>query len=114
MALVCKNLGFSYEEQTWIFRNVDLTVEKGAVFGIAGQSGCGKTSLAKVLANHTRLSEGEVSIDGTDAEQIRAGGKRLFWPVQLIYQHPEKAVNPQWTIEKKAINLHRNFWNDSG
>lgn len=107
MALVCKNLGFSYEEHTWIFRNVDLTVEKGAVFGIAGQSGCGKTSLAKVLANHTRLSEGEVSIDGTDAEQIRAGGKRLFWPVQLIYQHPEKAVNPQWTIEKILTESHK-------
>ena len=89
MALECKNLGFFYEKHTWIFRNIDITVEKGSAFGIAGRSGCGKTSLSKVLANHAQPSEGEVRIDGINAKQIRAGGKRLFWPVQLIYQHPE-------------------------
>lgn len=107
MALECKNLGFFYEKHTWIFRNVDITVEKGAAFGIAGRSGCGKTSLSKVLANHAQPSEGEVRIDGINAKQIRAGGKRLFWPVQLIYQHPEKAVNPQWNIEKILTECYK-------
>ena len=93
MALECKNLGFFYEKHTWIFRNIDITVEKGSAFGIAGRSGCGKTSLSKVLANH--------------AKQIQAGGKRLFWPVQLIYQHPEKAVNPQWNIEKILTECYK-------
>ena len=59
------------------------------------------------MANHAQPSEGEVRIDGINAKQIRAGGKRLFWPVQLIYQHPEKAVNPQWNIEKILTECYK-------
>ena len=96
MALEGKKLTLRYDRAEWIFRDIDITVEPGAVFGITGDSGCGKTSLARVLAYHLKPDEGEILIDG----QICVGGKHPFWPVQLIFQHPEKAVNPKWKLEK--------------
>ena len=100
MALECKDLGFYYERNAWIFQNLNITVREGTVFGIAGNSGCGKTSLSKVLANHLRPCAGEILIDGENTAQKERKGTCCFWPVQLIYQHPEKAVNPKWKIEK--------------
>ena len=100
MALEGKKLTLRYDRAEWIFRDIDITVEQGAVFGITGDSGCGKTSLARVLAYHLKPDEGEILIDGKSAEQICVGGKHPFWPVQLIFQHPEKAVNPKWKLDK--------------
>lgn len=64
MSLECKKLGFYYEKNKWIFRNVNLTINSGEVVGISGYSGCGKTTFAKVLANYVQPCEGEILIDG--------------------------------------------------
>lgn len=89
MALTGENLGFYYEKDKWLFRNVNIELAYGEVLGISGYSGCGKTSLSKVLANYMKPIEGNISIDGNPPK------KGEFQPVQLIYQHPEKAINPK-------------------
>lgn len=94
MTLECKNLGFYYEKSKWLFRNVDLTINPGEVVGISGYSGCGKTTLAKVLANYEKPREGQVLIHGRKKKNIG------FQQVQLILQHPEKSMNPKWKMEK--------------
>jgi peptide/nickel transport system ATP-binding protein len=94
MPLQCENLGFYYNKEQWLFQDVNLAVERGEIFGISGYSGCGKTSLAKILANYLRPTEGRVLIDGVPRN---AGG---FQRVQMIYQHPEKSMNPKWKMEK--------------
>lgn len=118
MALTISNLGFYYNPNEWIFRNISFEVAEGERMGIFGYSGCGKTSLSKVLADFLPPKEGEILIDG---ERHR---DRAFCPVQLIFQHPEKTMNPFWrmkdvltesyTPEQKLLDMFgiRDEWMD--
>jgi len=92
MLLESRGIGFRYGAGPWIFRGFDITVETGEVVGVLGPSGCGKTTLARVLAAYERPREGQVLFDSTPLP--RAG----YCPVQLVSQHPERAVNPRWRI----------------
>ncbi|KXH87112.1 ABC transporter ATP-binding protein [Sporosarcina sp. HYO08] len=94
MKIEAKNLGFRYDGYPWLFRNVDLTIQPGEIVGLKAPSGYGKTSLCKILAGYEKPVEGEVLLNG---EPINSKG---FHPVQLIFQHPEKAVNPRWKMDK--------------
>lgn len=92
MLFETRGIGFRYGAGPWIFREIDLAVEAGEVVGVLGPSGCGKTTLARVLAGHERPCEGRVLFDGVSLP--RAG----YCPVQLVSQHPERAVNPRWRM----------------
>jgi peptide/nickel transport system ATP-binding protein len=87
--LELRNLGFRYGKGRWIFRNLNACIEPGLITGLLGDSGSGKSTLAKVLARYEAPVEGEVLLGGADY------GGRGYRPVQLIFQHPEKAVNPR-------------------
>ncbi len=93
MSLEAENLGFYYHKDQWLFRNVNFELSHGVVHGITGYSGCGKTSLSKVLANYLQPVEGRVTVDG------KSPVDGVFQPVQLIYQHPEKVLNPKWKMK---------------
>lgn len=93
MSLIVNNLGFYYEKDNWLFRNVNFELQPGEVLGILGYSGCGKTSLAQILAGFLEPKEGDVLING---EQHQKG---TFSKVQLIHQHPEKVMNPHWKMK---------------
>lgn len=89
-------LSFRYDARTpWIFRDLEISVEPGEIMGLRGPSGHGKTTLARVLAGYEPPQEGEVRVDGERVADIKG-----YCPVQLVFQHPEKAVNPRWTMRK--------------
>ncbi|SDD96459.1 peptide/nickel transport system ATP-binding protein [Paenibacillus sp. UNCCL117] len=92
MALTGENLGYYYQKERWIFEDVNISVAPGEVLGLSGYSGCGKTTLSRILAGYIRPSAGRVTSDGIELKP------RAFRPVQLIYQHPEKAINPKWRM----------------
>lgn len=94
MQIEAKNLGFRYDGYPWLFRNVNFTIQPGEIVGLTAPSGFGKTSLCKILAGYEKPAEGEVLLND---KPIAANG---FHPVQLIFQHPEKAVNPRWKMDK--------------
>lgn len=94
MALQVENLGFYYEKDKWIFKNINFELSQGEILGIFGYSGCGKTSLAKVLSDFLPATCGTVLIDGSMHQ------KNTFRKVQLIYQHPEKIMNPLWRMKE--------------
>lgn len=85
---------FYYEKDMYIFKDVSLSIKKGEVVGMFGESGLGKTTLAKVLANYLPLITGEVLIN---KKQIIPN---KYYPIQLIWQHPERAINPKWRLKK--------------
>lgn len=93
MALSVKNLGFYYEKDQWVFRDLHFEVVPGEILGIFGYSGCGKTTLSKVLGDFLSPVTGDILIDG------RHHQKHTFKEVQLIYQHPEKTMNPFWKMK---------------
>lgn len=86
--LEARNLAAAFDGRI-IFQNLSLTVEPGERVQIVAPSGAGKTTLARILAGYARPRAGEVRIDGA------APPKRGTSPVQLIGQHPERAVDPR-------------------
>lgn len=95
MQLRAENISFRYDRKSpWILKNVDLTLDAGERVALTGPSGCGKSTLSKILAGYLEPTEGQVLLDGKPLPM------RGYSPVQLIYQHPEQAVNPRWKMER--------------
>jgi len=94
MLLEAKKLGFRYGVGPWVFRDVNIAIKPGEIVGLTGPSGCGKTTLARILAGYLQPHEGTIMFNG--AKLPKTG----YCPVQLVFQHPEKAVNPRWRMGK--------------
>ncbi len=93
--LEAQGLTYRYEgAPRWVLRDVSLTLAPGEVVGLSGVSGRGKTTLAKLLAGYLPVIHGRVTLDGSPPPQ------RGFHPVQLVFQHPELALNPRWTLAR--------------
>jgi peptide/nickel transport system ATP-binding protein/oligopeptide transport system ATP-binding protein len=78
---------------------VSLSIQRNTVFGLVGESGCGKTTLARALLYLDPPTSGEVWFDGTllgelSANQMRAFRKRM----QIVFQDPNSALNPRMRI----------------
>ena len=89
MSLEAKGLTFGYRRKGRVLEEIDLTVEPGERVGLAGPSGRGKTTLCKLLAGYERPDGGAVLLDGQPLDTYRG-----LCPVQMIWQHPETAVDP--------------------
>lgn len=95
MALEAKNVSFRYEPRLpWVLQSVSLKLERGARTALFAPSGYGKTTLAMLLAGYLQPTAGEVLLDGVPLP------KTGVCPVQLICQHPEKAINPRWRLAR--------------
>ena len=93
MQLEAKNIGFRTALDHGYF-SVNVTVEPGEIVGLTGPSGSGKTTFCRILAGFEKPMEGTITLDGLP---VSAKG---FHPVQLVFQHPEKAVNPRWKMDE--------------
>lgn len=95
MALELKNAFFRYKgKNDYLINDFSLSVEKGEVVGLIGPSGYGKSTIAKILAGQIECEKGQVLLDGKELP------KKTYCPVQMIYQHPELAVNPKWKMQR--------------
>ncbi|TRB07043.1 ABC transporter ATP-binding protein [Agrobacterium tumefaciens] len=74
-------------------RDVNLTLKQGEVFGLAGESGSGKTSVARMIMGLSRPTSGNLVIDAPVPER----GKRL---TQIVYQNPGTSLNPKRTVRQ--------------
>ena len=95
MCLEARNVSFRYEKnQPWVLENENLSVDRGERLAPFAPSGYGKTTLAMLLAGYLTPTNGEILLDG--APLPRKG----LCAVQLIYQHPEQAINPRWRLKR--------------
>lgn len=91
--LEVRNLSFCYSgAQQPVFEKLDFSLSQGEIVGLPGPSGRGKSTAAKLLSGYFKPDSGKVLLN--DAPLPRQG----FCPVQLLFQHPELAVNPRWKI----------------
>ena len=95
--LEIKNVSFRYGGGPWVLRDVSLSIGEGERVAILGPSGYGKSTLARIAAGYLRPAVGAVLWEG---KSLPARG---YCPVQLIFQHPERALNPRW---KMGRSLH--------
>ena len=91
MILEVRNLSFRYENKgRQILEQFSLQADSNERVGIAAPSGFGKTTLCKLLAGYEQPESGEILQDGELLQSYKG-----YCPVQMIWQHPEQAVNPR-------------------
>ena len=95
MRLEAKNVFFRYSRrEPFVLENCSLSVERGERLALFAPSGYGKTTLVKLMSGYLEPTEGQILLDGKPLPQ------KGVCPVQLIYQHPEKAINPRWRLKR--------------
>ncbi len=96
MVLEAKNISFRYGKDTrQILKDFSLQIESHERVGIAAPSGFGKTTFCKILSGYERPEAGEVLLDGVPLSDYKG-----YCPVQMIWQHPELAVNPKLRMKE--------------
>lgn len=88
--LEVQDITFSYQKNgNQILEHVNLSVGPEERLGILAPSGYGKTTLLKIISGYIRPDAGRILVDGEPLPQ------KGYCPVQMIFQHPEQAVNPR-------------------
>ena len=95
MALEAQNIYFRYDKkQPWILEDCSIKLNRGERVAVFAPSGYGKSTLALLLAGYLRPEKGRILLDEKPLPD------KGICPVQLIYQHPEKAINPRWRLRQ--------------
>ncbi len=83
---------------------VSFEIEKGKTLALVGESGCGKSTVAKLMVGLYQPTRGSMTFDGLDAHatyQSRKNnaGLKLRERIQMIFQDPYASLNPRWVVE---------------
>jgi peptide/nickel transport system ATP-binding protein len=79
---------------------VSFDVPEGSTLALVGESGCGKSTIARLLVGLYKPSGGHIAYNGSDIHTTlgSSNGKALRRQMQMIFQDPYASLNPRWTI----------------
>jgi peptide/nickel transport system ATP-binding protein len=91
---------------------VSLDIPKGSTFGLVGESGCGKSTVARLVVGLYRPSRGSIVYDGIDMAALRtqAETEPVRKRMQMIFQDPYASLNPRWRVSDiiaEPIRAHK-------
>lgn len=112
MLLEVKNISYRYNKNSpWILENVSFTIDSKERVALVGPSGYGKSTLSKIISGYIKPEKGEILWDGKPIPE------KGYCPIQMIYQHPERSVNPRWKMSKilnEAFKIDDNILSEMG
>jgi peptide/nickel transport system ATP-binding protein len=77
---------------------VSFDIPRGQVFGLVGETGCGKSTTGRIIAGYTTATAGSITVDQQTFDGTKNGLRELRRQVQLISQDPFSSLNPRQTI----------------
>ena len=101
---------FTDEERVRAVDGVSLSIERGEIFSVVGESGCGKTTLGKTLLRVVEPTAGRVTFDGQDLGALsRSEMQAMRRRMQIIFQDPFESLNPKRTVYsllEQPLDIH--------
>ncbi|HRD34335.1 MAG TPA: ABC transporter ATP-binding protein [Rhodocyclaceae bacterium] len=81
---------------------VSFEIARGETFALVGESGCGKSTVARLIVGLYESTDGRIVFDGQDVGQIRSGAQMqaLRRRFQMIFQDPYASLNPRWRVDR--------------
>ena len=87
---------------------VSFSIPKGTTLSLVGESGCGKSTVARLVVGLYRPTRGRVLFEGADLEQARAAAEQRR-RMQMIFQDPYASLNPRWRVRDIVAEPIRAF-----
>ncbi|MDO5735119.1 MAG: ATP-binding cassette domain-containing protein [Propionibacteriaceae bacterium] len=87
--------------------DVSLSVSRGETVGIVGESGCGKSTTARVMVGLQPVTDGEVLFKGEKVGNSYAERRKLGRAVSVVFQDPATALNPRMTVRDTLLDPYR-------
>ncbi len=127
IVLSVQGLGIQYKIGTeWrdAVKDVSFSIAEGKTFGLVGESGCGKSTVAMAavayLARNARISSGSVTFEGRELTTMSQDDLRDIWVggISMVYQDPGTALNPALRIGRQVaevfelMGVPRSEWDD--
>lgn len=117
--LIVENLQKYFIKTNWLGKQssrvkavdgVSFSVKRGEIFVLAGESGSGKSTIAKLILKSIDSDSGKITFDGTEIVNKKESLKRIRMGCQMIYQDPYDSINPRMKVKdiiSEPIEIHR-------